>query len=208
MAARAWVADVAKRDAYDLAVRLGYRTCPACGYVPQGERDRPGRLGSVRFDGALWFCRACKTGGTPVNLLACAVLGRAKPLGGADWRRVESGARAIYSGLPLGVVVGPFKAAPKRDRVWEDAEKAIAMQLAEEAAEAIGDPYPFRDLYPRALDYVRSGGVRAAPLVAEEYARMKADRHSWDVIGPILREIIAEQGDFTEEEWEAFDPNQ
>jgi hypothetical protein len=171
MAGRAWADEVARRDAVELAGRIGLATCPACGHTPSRDDRRAARFGSVRADGTLWTCYACQAGGNSLTLLAYAVLGR-RAAGSADWRRLESAARSLWAGLPVGGVatVQPVQRLTKGERVRRSfAESVVANQMAAEAAAACGlDPEDAAEFYPSALRYVRGGGIAARQRVADE----------------------------------------
>lgn len=169
----AWADEVARRDVIDLAGRIGLSTCPACGHTPSRGDNRPGRFGSVRSNGPLWTCYACQAGGSSLNLLSFVVLGRRRPLGSADWRRLETAARHLWAGLPVGASVQPVvERLSKSDRIAKQgAEARVAGDLADRAAKACGlPPEDSIDFFPSALHWVRSGNIAAAQLVADEIA--------------------------------------
>lgn len=90
-----WIFELSEHDAYGLACRLRLTTCPLCRHE---TKDRRERLGSLRFSGCLWTCHACNQGGNSYGLLCAVVLGRTKPNGSAEWRRVKTAAHALGVG--------------------------------------------------------------------------------------------------------------
>lgn len=168
----AWADEVARRDVVDLAGRIGLSTCPACGHTPSRGDNRPGRFGSVRANGPVWTCYACQAGGNSLTLLAYVVLGR-RAAGSADWRRLESAARSLWAGLPVGASARPItQRLSKSDRIAKQgAEARAAWTCAQRAAAACGLEFEDAiDFFPSALHWVRSGNIAAAQLVADEIA--------------------------------------
>jgi hypothetical protein len=106
-------------------------------------------------------------------LLSFVVIGRRRPLGSADWRRLEGAARHLWAGLPVGVSARPAaRRLSKSDReARRGAEARAAWTCAQRAAAACGlDPNDAIDFFPSALHWVRSGNIAALQLVADEIA--------------------------------------
>lgn len=91
-----WRADVARREARDVAAVLGVRACPVC--RAEVSVERRDRAGSVRWrrDGG-WTCHACDAGGDALALVLAVAVGRHRSASGSDWAEAER--LAVSAGL-------------------------------------------------------------------------------------------------------------